>query len=58
MSVCEDALRAFFCTRSENVLFSKKTRVSVHPLPPFLLERWFVEFEFISEMRDLIASDP
>src|SRR5438034_11731810 len=29
-----------------------------HPLSPFRLERWFVEFEFVPGIRNLTASGP
>ena len=32
--------------------------MSPHQLPPFRLERWFAEFEFIPGMRNLAASGP
>ena len=32
--------------------------MSPHPLSPFRLERWFVEFEFVPGMRNLTASGP
>jgi aspartate/methionine/tyrosine aminotransferase len=32
--------------------------MSPHPLSPFLLERWFVEFEFVPGIRNLAASGP
>lgn len=32
--------------------------MSLHQLPPFRLERWFAEFEFIPGMRNLAASGP
>jgi hypothetical protein len=32
--------------------------MSSHQLPPFRLERWFAEFEFIPGMRNLAASGP
>src|SRR5215469_12079771 len=32
--------------------------MSPHPLSPFRLERWFVEFEFATGMRNLTASGP
>lgn len=32
--------------------------MSHHPLTPFQLERWFVEFEFVSGIRNLTASAP
>ena len=32
--------------------------MSPHPLAPFRLERWFVEFEFVPGMRSLTASSP
>src|SRR5215471_7278540 len=32
--------------------------MSPHPLSPFRLERWFVEFEFIPGIRNLTASGP
>src|SRR5262249_13780314 len=38
--------------------FRKETLMSPHPLPPFRLERWFVEFEFIPGIRNLTASGP
>ena len=33
-------------------------RMSPHPLAPFRLERWFVEFEFAPGIRNLTASGP
>ncbi len=32
--------------------------MSPHPFPPFRLERWFVEFEFVQGIRNLTASGP
>src|SRR5215471_6002400 len=32
--------------------------MSPHPLSPFRLERWFVEFEFVPGIRNLTASGP
>lgn len=32
--------------------------MQLHQLPPFQLERWFVEFEFVKGMRNLAASGP
>lgn len=32
--------------------------MELHQLPPFQLERWFVEFEFVQGMRNLAASGP
>ncbi len=32
--------------------------MSPQPLPPFRLERWFVEFEFLPGIRNLTASSP
>src|SRR5215467_1244126 len=32
--------------------------MSLHSVPPFRLERWFVEFEFVPGMRNLTASSP
>jgi aspartate/methionine/tyrosine aminotransferase len=32
--------------------------MSAHPLAPFRLERWFVEFEFLPGIRNLTASGP
>jgi hypothetical protein len=42
-----------FCAR-----FRKETLMSPHPLSPFRLERWFVEFEFVPGIRNLTASGP
>src|SRR5438874_5928795 len=42
-----------FCRR-----FRKETLMSPHPLSPFRLERWFVEFEFVPGIRNLTASGP
>jgi aspartate/methionine/tyrosine aminotransferase len=36
----------------------KETLMSPHPLSPFRLERWFVEFEFAPGIRNLTASGP
>ncbi len=32
--------------------------MEIHQLPPFQLERWFAEFEFVQGMRNLAASGP
>ena len=32
--------------------------MELHQLPPFSLERWFAEFEFVPGMRNLAASGP
>jgi aspartate/methionine/tyrosine aminotransferase len=36
----------------------KESFMLPHPLPPFRLERWFAEFEFVPDIRNLTASGP
>ena len=51
---------ALYDTNSVTFIFiSRKGLVmEQHQLPPFRLERWFAEFEFVPGMRNLAASGP
>src|SRR5713226_8568669 len=41
-----------------SLLSGKGSLMELRQLPPFSLERWFVEFEFVPGMRNLAASGP
>ena len=51
---------ALYDTSSMKFIFiSRKGLVmEQHQLPPFRLERWFAEFEFVPGMRNMAASGP
>jgi aspartate/methionine/tyrosine aminotransferase len=51
---------ALYDTTSDTfILISRKgTLMEQNQLPPFRLERWFAEFEFVPGMRNLAASGP
>src|SRR6266496_2474162 len=44
--------------KSFMLLSGKGYLMELHQLPPFSLERWFAEFEFVQGMRNLAASGP
>lgn len=45
-------------TISSSLAKEKGSLMELHQLPPFHLERWFAEFEFVQGMRNLAASGP
>jgi aspartate/methionine/tyrosine aminotransferase len=51
---------ALYDTTSVTFIFisRKGLHMEQHQLPPFRLERWFAEFEFVQGMRNLAASGP
>src|SRR5947208_4128306 len=51
---------ALYDTASDKFIFisRKGLLMEQRQLPPFSLERWFAEFEFVQGMRNLAASGP
>jgi aspartate/methionine/tyrosine aminotransferase len=55
-----DDVYALYDTTSDTFIFSSRKGLLMEQrqLPPFQLERWFAEFEFVPGMRNLAASGP